>query len=650
MSNSIQLLNNKTLVSLDNQGNILDFCSPIKGSGNLFLREKAWEEIWINGEKIEYSYKPSNYFQEENKLVGKFESEYPINGLDISIEVELTETGLAKTYAFKNNSSDKIKVNLFTIAMPDFGANHSRDTVCYYPFIDGNVHYELDKYFAIFSNLKPVQYACQAKNDYFRLGAKPDKHGNLTMNPISTGDIESSLKYEIDIDPGSTEEVTLYFIASNSYEGIEDMYQELIHKRTNPQKQKEDRVFDEAVSDIATEMELTTEERQKLSLLAKYSLYLTSNSFNENGSIFAAIDSNFMKNGGVDDYSYYWPRDGALNVIGLLRIIQDESTGISESLKETIINKISKHFEFSASCISSKGYFHHRYRLEKPNPASSWHAWIEETSGGYILPIQIDETALPILSYLIFKEVTGKTITEFEDKISLATNFLGKLINPETGIHNPCFDLWENYWGSFLTTQGILLSTFKKIDKHYPSYNLPNKINLLRSGFMSLINHKSEEVYKFPRGIIKSNEDEADLYFDYNADSSAHLLWQIDSEEFKNEKFDELIKHLRQKLYVNGGYARRENDHYLQENTDYTGNPWYISTLWFGQYDINAGNISKAKESLHYLLNHMDHTGLLPEMADPLTGFSKSVKPLVWSHTEVLNLLHYWNGRHNKNN
>ena len=100
---------------------------------------------------------------------------------------------------------------------------------------------------------------------------------------------------------------------------------------------------------------------------------------------------------------------------------------------------------------------------------------------------------------------------------------------------------------------------------------------------------------------------------------------------------------IREQLWVKtsvGGCARYQADHYqtvLNNSKDVPGNPWFISTLWLGEYFIaRAQTIDQIHEALPYLewcAKNSLPSGVLAEQIHPMDATPISVSPLTWSHS-----------------
>jgi GH15 family glucan-1,4-alpha-glucosidase len=88
-----------------------------------------------------------------------------------------------------------------------------------------------------------------------------------------------------------------------------------------------------------------------------------------------------------------------------------------------------------------------------------------------------------------------------------------------------------------------------------------------------------------------------------------------------------------------GGSARYEDDNYFKSNPPYRGNPWFVTTLWLGQYYALNGNKQKAHEIIDWTYAHALPSGLLSEQINPENGSVVGVTPLVWSHAELISTL-----------
>jgi glucoamylase len=102
------------------------------------------------------------------------------------------------------------------------------------------------------------------------------------------------------------------------------------------------------------------------------------------------------------------------------------------------------------------------------------------------------------------------------------------------------------------------------------------------------------------------------------------------------------VEAIRSKLWLKTpveGCARYLNDVYQRPSDapDIPGNPWFISTLWLGEYFIaRAESLQELREALTYLEwcgRNALPSGVLAEQVHPVDSSPLSVSPLTWSHS-----------------
>ena len=111
----------------------------------------------------------------------------------------------------------------------------------------------------------------------------------------------------------------------------------------------------------------------------------------------------------------------------------------------------------------------------------------------------------------------------------------------------------------------------------------------------------------------------------------------------RDSRVIETVNAIRQQLSLAtpiGGLARYQNDRYQREKDvpkDVPGNPWFISTLWLGEYLIaraeNLEELHEAVPCLEWCAKNALPSGVLAEQVHPMKGYPLSVSPLTWSHS-----------------
>jgi GH15 family glucan-1,4-alpha-glucosidase len=81
---------------------------------------------------------------------------------------------------------------------------------------------------------------------------------------------------------------------------------------------------------------------------------------------------------------------------------------------------------------------------------------------------------------------------------------------------------------------------------------------------------------------------------------------------------------------------RYENDQYYTTDPAGMGNPWFITSLWVAEYDMQTGNTGRAEDTIRWVRDCMLRSGVLSEQVNPITYQFTSVAPLAWSQAEFL--------------
>lgn len=621
-----QLISDHYLVNLCPRGRVLDLAWENFSQTNFLSR--GWIElpIFIDGTKIPDDLNwDQNYPQGQKLIAITYSTQF--NSILVDQTYSLTNQGLSIKFKLRNQANDSKQIELFAICVPDILENAARDCALYLPNRKSIIFYERDQYLELKGDHPLSGYACQGPLDFNGRGAHPDKDRNLSGNPVATGKVQGALKYSLKLGPNTSKAITINLNLAHSEAGLPELQK--FSKISQPEKS--DTKFTAEIeaetatiakaTDLADLLELSEDETAKLKLVARVSSNIVSKSFGNLGANFAALDSTyFTENNGVEDYAYFWPRDGALVFQAGTR------AGVLDPDKQQ------KYFEFIAKCLDPGGFLLHKYNItDPPTPASTWHPRLTK-AGQPANPFQFDETALNLIVYHNYIESGGAEVSNFADAIPAMSAYLESKLT-ETGAHKHCYDLWENHYGTIVSTQVAIAAALRLAGNSTTSQ--------LASGYFQteLLPKLLDRPF---RGFIETDSGQFEPH--YTADAALHWIWQYGPDLLSSDELDQIVNSLAEKLEVNdsGGFARYEGDHYLNPDPHfYPGNVWFICTLWFAQYFLRTNQLERAAKSVRYVLNHMDRTGLIAEMADPNTGFGISVKPLVWSHAEVLNLLHW---------
>ncbi|MCA9385290.1 glycoside hydrolase family 15 protein [Candidatus Dojkabacteria bacterium] len=682
MSTALVLGNGNLLVNVDDRLQVTDFYFPHIGQENhlgtfqnkLFFRING-EFAMVNHHDFEVDI---NY--EQNSLVGKSILKHKNSQLEIRFMdfVVPNEPIFIRNFEIENKNSHDIEVYVYfqnNFAMYEYDIG---DTTVWYQPGKSIVHYKKDRYIGIGSTDKLYQFTCAARTDNHNRGAYPSlESGELYFNPISNGSVNSCVSYKFNVKPGETVKSNYYNICGRNLEDVtsavkvlrspstESLYGTTKNYWEHWVESKIDNIFDTKKQYPSLFGESSLDK--KIFNLYKRSLLTIRTQIDNGGAIIAANDGRYLKEGGKDTYSYYWPRDGASIIMTLI------DAGFQE-LSDT-------YFEYAHKLLTPEGYFFHKYYPDPTSDSymvgSSWHPWVDKC--GYAqLPIQEDETALNLLAVWNHYEKFGdlEFVNHYWDSfIFPMMNFLGNyrytmdypadsmedhisgfncnLEKHEFNAHfagsklpRPSYDLWEERRGISSYTCATVYAALKAASRLSEAFGREDFVPVFAKFAEEIKSGVEKHLFDKDTGIflsrINCNPSTNQCEFDAQMDASLYGLWYYGMFDINDPRIKATMKAVEDRLVVKspiGGVARRENDFYHKIDPELTGNPWFICTLWLAQYWIEAGKPEKAKEYIAWAVDHADSTGMMAEQAHPHTGHGISVKPLTWSHAEFVNTI-----------
>lgn len=643
MPKSLVLGNGNILIGLDKFAQVKEFYFPYVGLENQVGSHHVHKiGVWTDGKfswiddgsweiKIDYAYET---------LVSQIEA---VNH-NLKIKLEFADTVYNETDIFirevtvYNLGDEKRLIKLFFHQKFEIYASQSGDTAYYDPAKHVIIHYKGRRVFLInaatdlesFDDYSIGNFNIEDKEGTF----KDAEDGELSKNPIEHGLVDSVIGFSMSLEHLESMKV-YYWIAAARLIAEAGQLNEYVLAKT-PQhliKTTEDFwrawVNKESVNFYSLEKEIVA--------LFKKSLLIIRTHVDNKGAILASGDSDMLQHG-KDNYSYMWPRDGALVAITL------DKAGDNNVAK--------RFFEFCNDVISTEGYFMHKFRTDK-SLGSSWHPWISD--GQIELPIQEDETALVIIALREHFELNKDLEfieSVYNSLIRKAAEFMVLFKDEQTNLPKPSYDLWEEKFG---------VHTFTASSVYAALISAAQFATLLGKADAAAIYQQNADQIK--EAILKYLYDEGEGYFykmvtfkngdieiDKTVDaSSAYGIFKFNVLGISDLRLAKAFEKLEEKLIVKtavGGVARYEGDSYYRTEHNLGGNPWFITSLWLAEYKIakakSKEELSAAKVWIDWVLRHALPSGILSEQLDPVTSEQISAAPLTWSHSEfVLTVLQY---------
>jgi oligosaccharide amylase len=456
--------------------------------------------------------------------------------------------------------------------------------------------------------------------------------GKLEKNPIEHGLVDSVISFSATIEPDLSKTIYYWITCARGIKEAVELNKYVLQK-TPQHLLKTTQDFWKAW--VNKQNFCFCDLDQSVIDLFKRSILTIRTHVDNKGAIIASADSDMLQHG-KDNYSYVWPRDGALVALAL------DKTGDSGIAK--------RFFEFCNAVITDEGYFMHKYRTDQ-SLGSSWHPWIK--NGKLELPIQEDETALVIIALKQHFEIS-KDLEFIENiynsLIKKAGDFMVFFRDEENLLPKPSYDLWEEKFGVHVFTASCVSFALRccsdfafLLGKGDEAFKFKKASEEIKEAIIKYF--YSDELGFFYKTInFDSLLDGGGVKFDKTIDSSAlYGIYKFNILEIGDQRLKKAFETTKAKLTLNssvGGIARYEGDYYYRLSEGVCGNPWFITTLWLSQYMIssaqNQDDLKKVSEVFEWVIKYSNSAGLMSEQINPYTGEPISASPLTWSHAEYI--------------
>jgi len=545
-----------------------------------------------------------------------------------------------------NNPSDRAReVRLFFHHDLHISSHEVGDTAYYEPERRAVFHYKGPRWFLI-NGATPgkhpedaadtvpgwhvglQQWACGHKGVHSLQGTWKDaEDGWLSGNPIAQGSVDSTVAVHLTL-PAQTTQTAYYWMAvGENFEEVTRLNRSVRHRgpwhfinRTASYWRLWLQVNRPDFADLPPDV----------SRLYALSLLIIRTQIDNGGAIIAANDSD-IASAVRDTYSYMWPRDGALvahtmAMAGYLRVTQNFYT-------------------FCRDILSKEGYLLHKYNPDG-TLASSWHPWLRD--GHKDLPIQEDETALVL--WALWNHFERWRDVEYlkplyRSLIVQAADFMVRYRDKNTGLPLPSYDLWEERRGVLSFTTAAVWAGVTAAANFADAFGEKTAAEQYRAAAAEIKAGTEAVLYRpdLDRFVRMANrKPDGSWEYDEVLDASLFGLWYFGMFPADDRRIVRTMKAIRERLWIKtgvGGVARYENDYYHQQSQDVAnvpGNPWFICTLWLGQWTIATArrreDLQPAVEILRWCATHGLASGVLAEQVHPESHAPLSVSPLTWSH------------------
>lgn len=641
MSRLVTIGNGNLLVGIDERGQVRDLYYPFVGeanhvsgaSGNYVHRIGVYVD-----EKISWFDEPDwniTVKGEENTCIGSVFADNPKLGISITSRdaVHNEQNIFLRHFVVHNHQSKARIVKLFLSQQFRIFESRRGDTGFYDPRVQAVIHYKGDATFLINAKVGKEgfhQYNIGLFGIEGREGTYMDAvDGILEQNPIEHGSVDSVIGLTFAIPAEASCDAYYWIVCAKSVTEAHTLDENVLEE--NPER---------LIASTASYWKAWLEKEQtdlsllpdNLQRLYRQSLIVMRVHADNRGGIIASSDTDMLHHG-RDTYSYVWPRDAAM-ISHAFDVSGYRSVALSS-------------YKFLTGLIEPSGYLMHKYRTDGVL-GSSWHPWI--INGNPNLPIQEDETASVL--FMLWKHYELYHDIEFIESIyntfiEPATDFIAKYIEPETGLPQASFDLWEERYGTSTYTSA---SVFGGLMAGAKFANLLGKIEAsrtyqaiaqrLQTAISTILYDDKEgmfvrQVHHLPDGVLVS---------DHTLDMSSFygpLLFEVC--DVDDVQISRMLKVVEERLAVGGaseGFMRYEGDQYYRRDHTASPNPWIITTLWVARYYIEKAKtleeLNHPLGLLNWVVSHANSGYMLAEQMAPDTRKQLSTTPLVWSHAEYV--------------
>lgn len=628
--------NGSLTVGLNEQGLVHDFYYPYVGLDNLTTARSAHHKIgiWVDGE---FSWVDDDGWDisvnfETTALVSNIIMTHEELAVSITANdfVDNDTNAFCRQLTVKNLSRKNRTVRLFMHQVFQISRAGRGDTALFVPDENYLLDYKGRCSLLIYGVKEDGESFDQFSIGNYGIEGKEGTYvdaedGELSNNAVEHGGVDSVLRFSMLMTGRSSTVVNYWVVAADSQTGAERVHYKL--KKQGLAKRLE-------LVRAYWKKWLSTADRRMVQIdpaytdMVRKSLMVIKAHTDKRGGIIASCDSSIY-NYGRDYYSYVWPRDGAYVIWPLIRL------GFTEEPKQF--------FAFCRDILNPDGYLMHKYQPDKAI-GSTWHPLVHGKHAE--LAIQEDETASVI--YMLGEYYAHTQDTEFVSGlyttlIQPAANFMADFMDQKSRLPHASYDLWEekfltNTYTAAVTYQALLVAA-----EFADLYEYPDNAASWRQAAQAI--SKGTDAFfdperrAFRKGFLL--DAEGSVTYDNTLDVSS--LYGVVMYGLKPVTAPEvldtikLIEELLLDKSPSGGSPRYEDDAYFKTDAPYTGNPWFVTSLWIAQYYIKAGRTEHARGIMQWALDRALPSGVLSEQIHPETSAPLSVTPLVWSHAEFIN-------------
>lgn len=621
--------NGSLLVNFDDRYQIRDIYFPHVGQENHSEGFPFRFGVWAAGE---FSWVFSDDWSRSLKYLPEtLVTDVRLSNATLGIEIVCNDTVASHENIFvrkvrvTNSAAERKDVRVFLHHDFRIYENKVGDTAFYDPETRSLVHYKKHRYFLINTDPGFDAFATGRKAFRDKEGTWRDaEDGQLNGGAITEGSVDSTIAVHASLEPAAAFEFYYWIAAGPSYDEVVRLNAHVVKRRPQQYFDYTGNYWRAWVTKDSTDFRGLPDAVVDL---YKRSLLIVRTQIDHGGAMLAANDSDVAERA-TDHYSYLWTRDGAFIANAL------DLAGYAHLTR--------KFFELCSRIVHPNGYFVQKYNADG-TVASGWHAAWDAHAGSTVVPIQEDETALVL--WALWQHYDAYRDIEFAHRmyrqmVVPCAEFMAGFRDTEMKLPLPSWNLWEDRRGIHTFTCSTVVAGLRAAAKFAELFSEHELAARYTTAAGEIVEGMSKHLYSNDLGrFIRAIEVNGDgsLGSDATVDASLFGTFYFDCFAPDDEKVVGTMKAIEEKLAAGGGTARFENDGYMRASDAFTGNTWYICSLWLADFHIAAAKTRKQLEPALSILEWVAATalpsGVLAEQINPETGEHVSVSPLTWSHS-----------------
>jgi glucoamylase len=515
--------------------------------------------------------------------------------------------------------------------------NKVGDTAYFDPATSCLIHYKKHRYFLIGTEPQFDTFATGRKAFRDQEGTWRDaEDGTLSGVVVTEGSVDSTLGVHLQIGAGDDQEFFYWIAAGHSHAEVVHLNAHVLERRPQLYLDYTAGYWTSWVNKNDTEFGDLPDE---VVSLYKRSLLIARTQIDNQGAIIAANDSDVTERA-TDHYSYLWTRDGAFVANAL------DVAGYPDSAR--------RFYDFCSKIVHPDGYFLQRYNADG-TVASGWHPAWSGNDKSPMVPIQEDETSLVL--WALWQHYDRYRDIEFAHHlyrtvVTPCADFMSEFRHPKLKLPKPSWNLWEDRRGIHTFTCSTVVAGLRAAARFAALFAEDDKAVKYSTIATEIVDAMRKHLYDEKLGrFLRSLHFHDDHKYDPDGtiDISTFGTFYFGAFEVDDPIVVKTMQAIEEHLSVPGGIARFENDGYMRTSGDFTGNAWFICTLWLAEYQIavakNTSELEKPLSVLTQIAGQSRSSGVLSEQIDPRNGDHVSVSPLTWSHSTYVATVHSYLGK-----